>query len=120
MTLSATAIDVIPEKRSEGFVRPHPKYLETCERGLESRGIFDLESLHAAARNEKIEPLPTIFSYGTLMRGQSRFSAIKKHGLRSVMMAQCDGKLDYIPLLDKTLHYGGGTLYTIFFIYSLY
>lgn len=84
---------VIPEKRSEGFVRPHPEYLETCEKGLESRGIYDLENLHAAARNEKIEPLPTMFSYGTLMRGQSRFPTIKKHGLRSVMMAQCDGKL---------------------------
>ena len=84
---------VIPEKRSEGFVRPHPEYLETCEKGLESRGIYDLENLHAAARNEKIKPLPTIFSYGTLMRGQSRFSTVKKHGLRAAMMAQCRGSL---------------------------
>ena len=84
---------IVPEKRSEGYVCPHPEYLEICEKGLESRGIYDLKNLHSAARNEAVEPLSTLFSYGTLMRGQSRFSTVKRHGLNSAMMAQCRGTL---------------------------
>jgi gamma-glutamylcyclotransferase (GGCT)/AIG2-like uncharacterized protein YtfP len=93
---------IVPPNRTEGFVSPHPEYLKICEEGLEHWGLdtFDLQD---AAEGKRISPLPAIFTYGTLMRGESRFSIVYEGGLSCALMGQCFGTLstnNSYPALD--------------------
>ena len=83
---------IVPQHRSEGFVKPHPEYMKVCESGFNSRGI-DTDILHQAAENQKIEPWPALFTYGTLMRNESRHQTIKNSGVNCSLMGQCYGTL---------------------------
>ena len=83
---------IVSQDKTEGFVAPHPEYLKVCEDGYKQRGICS-SNLHLAAKNQKIEPWPGIFTYGTLMRKESRYHIIGQLGVGCSLMAQCFGTL---------------------------
>ena len=83
---------IVPSERCESYVEPHPSYLQICLDGYESYDI-DSENLMHAANNEAIEPLSALFSYGTLMRDESRFPTISKYGVNCALMGQIFGRL---------------------------
>lgn len=82
---------VKPEMRKH-FVMPSEEYLNVCKSGYEQVGIFT-DQLFAAAQNQEIEPLPALFSYGTLMRGEPRSSLIGQIGATCALTAFCFGSL---------------------------
>lgn len=93
---------IYPFKETNRFVPPSPDYLEICKKGYRDFDL-DLIPLLAAANNEPALPLSGLFAYGKLMRNQSLFSIIKKHGVRCALLAQCFGSLSTngsYPVLD--------------------
>lgn len=83
---------IVPQERTDGFVVPHADYLKVCEDGFNFRGIDTLD-LTNAAENKKIEPWSALFTYGTLMRSESRYQTIRASGVKCALMAQCFGSL---------------------------
>ena len=92
---------VKPELRKPYFA-PSDDYLNICRQGYEHCGI-DTENLFLAAKNETLKPLPALFAYGTLMRGEERFPVIEQAGLSCALTAVCFGSLSTngnFPALD--------------------
>lgn len=87
----AATYRVIPERR-EDFVLPATDYLELC-RSARERLELEAEPLMQAARNEPASPLPDVFVYGTLMRGESRSQAWSHDEASSVLTASAQGRL---------------------------
>lgn len=91
---------IVADKRNIAYVKPAPRYLEICRRGREARGL-DTAGLDAAAKDEAVELCDNLFVYGTLMRGESRFGALAKHGIECALLAKVPGQL-----LDHRLYPG--------------
>lgn len=95
--------EVRPE-RIESFVTPAHGYVDIVARGLSAHGL-PRSQLDAVARGERPAPaVDGLFVYGTLMRGESRFSAIGAHRPRCMLLANGPGRLhetagDY-PMMD--------------------
>ena len=83
---------IVPPERCESYVEPHPTYLQTC---LDGYAAYDIGTgdLTRAANNQTTDPLSALFSYGTLMRDESRFPIISKYGINCVLMGQIFGRL---------------------------
>ena len=93
---------IVPQHRSEGYVRPSKSYLKICKQGYESIGI-DTQPLLDAADNINLNPLRAVFTYGTLMREERNFFSVHKHGLEVALMGQIFGQLSTngsFPALD--------------------
>ncbi|GHT17333.1 hypothetical protein FACS1894189_3010 [Planctomycetales bacterium] len=77
----------------EEYIEPHPDYVKTVAEGLRSFGL-PTECLLAAATNK---PMPfmidSFFCYGTLRKGQCRFSVIKRLGIVSEKTGSIKGTL---------------------------
>ena len=71
---------VVPQSQSEGYVRPSRSYYEICKAGYASYGLCRLQ-LEKAANGEEPRPLSALFTYGTLLRGESRHEAINDAGM---------------------------------------
>lgn len=74
------------------FVAPHPAYVEIVRQGLEDWGIGDAQ-LNAVAENKESECPDGFFFYGTLLRGETRFSVLRQFGLECTLMAETFGRL---------------------------
>ena len=83
---------IVPPERCEPYVEPHPDYLQVCLDGYASSGI-ETENLLRAAKNQTIQPLTALFTYGTLMREESRFTVALKHGTNCALVGQIFGRL---------------------------
>lgn len=83
---------IVPQDRSRGFVLPSDEYLKICQEGYEAHEL-DTSDLLAGACNHSVKPLNSIFTYGTLMRDEERFSAMQGFQLSTALMAQCFGQL---------------------------
>ena len=93
---------IVPQHRSEGYVRPSNSYLRICKQGYQSIGI-DTKPLLDAADNIPLDPLRAVFTYGTLMRGERNFSSMQARGLEVALMGQIFGQLSTngsFPALD--------------------
>jgi len=99
----------VTQQRQEGFVPPSEEYVQIVTRGLRSFGL-PLHQFEVAARNEAGEPeVGGVFVYGTLMRGESRHEAIRRHDPEQTLLARAPGRLhataaDY-PMLDVHQHH---------------
>lgn len=102
-TISVATYEVLPESQRD-FIQPTNHYVQVVRRGLQ-RFNFSEEYLNEAAANC---PFPDasigIFTYGTLMSGESRHSKIESLHFVRHTDAVADGllhatKLDY-PMLD--------------------
>lgn len=105
----------VTQQRQVGFVPPSDEYAQIVGRGLRSFGL-PVHQLETAARNQAAEPeVDGVFVYGTLMRGESRHEAIRRHGPRETVRAQAAGRLhateaDY-PMLDVHEHREGDVVH---------
>jgi len=100
----AVAIDSVGEEvpvrtyrvcsdRVQPFVRPNPKYVDVVKNGLDKYDLGD-SLVSAAAKNEETPFLvDALFTYGTLMRGESRFSLLRRYGLICSLLAEISGRL---------------------------
>lgn len=82
------------------FVEPLSEYLAICLTGRKDLHL-ETESLIAAAHDKAPQPVDSLFAYGTIMRGESRFSIVAAHGLHCALMADTLGRLVLGP------HYPG-------------
>ncbi len=83
----------VPDERRQGFVAPAQAYVEIVRAGLQAHGLESV-MLDAAAKGETLaHSVNSVFVYGTLMRGESRFGALANHGLECVLMAEAPGRL---------------------------
>jgi gamma-glutamylcyclotransferase (GGCT)/AIG2-like uncharacterized protein YtfP len=88
----AIAYEVSPKCR-EPFVAPAPSYLDVVRRGYEAHGI-DLAPLTAAAVGRShVGPVPYVFVYGTLRRGEERHPALLRHTVTGGEAATTAGTL---------------------------
>jgi gamma-glutamylcyclotransferase (GGCT)/AIG2-like uncharacterized protein YtfP len=83
---------VVTPDNEQDFVPPTEAYLKICVDGRRALGI-EKETIIAASRNEPNGALNSVFCYGTLMRGESRFSSIERHRPRCVILAEANGRL---------------------------
>ncbi len=84
--------EVVPTRR-EPFVPPAPAYLAAVRRGYESHGLAALP-LDAAARGlPHAGPIPGVFVYGTLRRGEERHPVLARHGATGGAAAVTAGTL---------------------------
>lgn len=74
------------------FVAPHPAYIEIVEQGLDDWNIGKAQ-LNAVAKNRVSKCPDGFFFYGTLMRGETRFSVLHQFGLECTLMAETFGRL---------------------------
>jgi len=89
---SAVAYEVAPASR-ETFVAPSPSYLDVVRRGYKEHGL-DLAPLKAAADGRSpARPVPGVFVYGTLRRGEERHSALLRHAVKGGDAATTAGTL---------------------------
>jgi gamma-glutamylcyclotransferase (GGCT)/AIG2-like uncharacterized protein YtfP len=80
-------------ERREKFVQPSPEYVSVVRDGLEHWGLSDA-ALEAAAEGQQTPWfVDALFAYGTLMRGESRFSCLKPFGLQCTLLAETYGRL---------------------------
>ena len=87
--------------RVRGFVPPGPEYRAIVERGL-SRFGHGSEGFIAAAQGESAPPWPdTLFTYGTLMRGQQSHGRLDPYVRRAHGRAHVNGaamlRIDWYP-----------------------
>jgi len=78
--------------RKERFVQPTPEYVGIVEAGLNQWGL-STEPLLAAAGDRPSSCPDSFFFYGTLMRGEQRFSALQPFGIECVLLASTFGRL---------------------------
>lgn len=83
---------VMDHRRAGRFIAPSTEYLEICQKGRTHWGL-DIQSLLAAAEGCQPMPLDALFAYGTIMRGESRFSTVTKFGLECALLAEMKGTL---------------------------
>jgi len=78
----------------DSLVAPSPEYLEIVKRGLKRFGL-STHLVEAAAKGEDLPTdVPSIFTYGTLLRGESRFAALRAHDEpKSILLAEACGDL---------------------------
>ena len=84
---------ILRPDRVRAFVEPTVEYVETVRRGLRA---FDLDTDAVNAASEGKEPRPAataVFTYGTLMRGECRFSAFGTNNVAAAMLASTPGEL---------------------------
>ena len=89
--VSAVTYIVTPE-RTQGFVPPTQEYLAICEDGRRRLGL-ETRSLRCASEGQQAYLLDSLFCYGTLLRGESRFPAVASKGLRCALLAETSGRL---------------------------
>lgn len=92
----------VPKSRIEPFRKPSEQYLQVCLDGYR-RFELDETPLLAAARGEQPAVAAGFFSYGTLMRGEARFTVVSQYDIRSAIMATVLGNLfdaGRFPILD--------------------
>lgn len=105
----------VTQKRQEGFVPPSDEYAQIVSRGLSAFGL-PLHQFQAAARNHAAaQEVEGVFVYGTLMRGESRHEAIRRHAPSATLLARGPGRLhettaDY-PMLDVGEHEAGDVVH---------
>jgi len=87
----ASTYRVNPNRR-EVFVQPSLEYVKVVRKGLERWGLAT-ELLEAAASHDLASCPDGFFFYGTLMRGESRFSVVKSFGIECVLLASTFGRL---------------------------
>lgn len=91
-TVAVQTYEVVPNRR-QAHTPPAPGYLEVVHRGL-ARWNLPSIGMERAAKGLAPEPqVSTVFSYGTLMRGESR--ALDRHwdGILSVLSGVTHGRL---------------------------
>ncbi len=100
---------VVTPTRIEGFVAPSDEYNDIVKRGLSAHGLTT-DQYDKSARGLRPDPeVEGVFVYGTLMRDESRYAVIEKHGPAQTLRARTRGRLhetaaDY-PMLDlENLH----------------
>ncbi len=84
---------ILKEELYHDFKEPSQEYADIVARGLEE---FDLctRALKAAAKNQPVPLISdAIFSYGTLMRGESRFSLLADFKVCCSLLASAPGRL---------------------------
>lgn len=90
--------------RECGFVEPSTEYLAICFAGREDLGV-ETGSLMLAANDKAPQPLDALFAYGTIMRGEDRFSIVAGYGINCALLAETPGSLvlaqDYPGLLPE-------------------
>jgi gamma-glutamylcyclotransferase (GGCT)/AIG2-like uncharacterized protein YtfP len=74
------------------YVQPSEDYLEVVKAGYRSFGISDF-GLEAAAANRPCAPEDGFFFYGTLMRGECRFKAVRPFGVTCAILGSTPGRL---------------------------
>ena len=87
----AVTYRVVPDN-AEPYVRPSEEYLEVVKAGYRSFGI-STSGLKAAAANRPIFAEDGFFFYGTLMRDECRFKAVRPFGVTCSILASTPGKL---------------------------
>lgn len=89
--IPAITYRVCPD-RITSFTAPTPEYLKICIEGRRQLGL-DERALIAVSANAPYPKLNTLFCYGTLMRGESRFPMIARHRVKASLLAQTSGQL---------------------------
>lgn len=79
--------------KPERFVAPHPEYLGIVRDGLAGHGLSPDQLNEAAADSRPTLITDLFFFYGTLMRGESRFSIIRDLDPSLVLMSETFGRL---------------------------
>jgi len=88
----AVFYEVAPAGR-EPYVAPSPSYLDVVRRGYEAHGL-ELAPLTAAAEGRApAGPVPGVFVYGTLRRGEERHPALLRHAVKGGEAATTAGTL---------------------------
>lgn len=77
---------------AERYIPPSEAYLEVVKAGYRSFGISNA-GLKAAATNRPSVPEDGFFFYGTLMRDESRFKAVRPFGVTCAILACARGRL---------------------------
>ena len=84
---------VVNHERRTGFVKPTREYVDVVRKGLAAYRLSD-NALTAAVANERPDwEVDGLFVYGTLLRGESRFSLLEPFGLQCALMATTRGRL---------------------------
>jgi gamma-glutamylcyclotransferase (GGCT)/AIG2-like uncharacterized protein YtfP len=79
--------------RAGTFHKPTTEYLQICRRGRAHYGLHT-RMLEAVAEGHEAElEVLGVFSYGSLMRGESRFGVVEEFGLQCALMARAFGDL---------------------------
>ncbi|MCZ8104989.1 MAG: gamma-glutamylcyclotransferase [Burkholderiales bacterium] len=76
----------------QGFVPPHPSYLEVCREGRRDLGCCTA-MLEDAARGLEPAHVDGLFAYGTLMRHEERFGCLKPFQPHCIILAETRGAL---------------------------
>jgi gamma-glutamylcyclotransferase (GGCT)/AIG2-like uncharacterized protein YtfP len=106
---------VVTPARTEGFVAPSDEYTKIVLRGLSAHGLGAAQ-YEKSAQGVRTDPeVDGVFVYGTLMRDESRFSAIKQHSPLQTLPGRIRGSLhetdtDY-PMLDLEASLGDRIAY---------
>ncbi|MBM3273349.1 gamma-glutamylcyclotransferase, partial [Candidatus Kaiserbacteria bacterium] len=66
--------------------------MKVCREGFDTYG-FRTENLERAANNEPAKPLSNLFTYGTLMRGEERFSILQSRSPSCILVAHVWGQI---------------------------
>lgn len=83
----------VQDSRRETFVEPNDEYLEIVRTGCRKLRV-DAAPVLAAAKDERSAGrVDAFFVYGTLMRGESRFPAMKRSGIHCALLAEAWGRL---------------------------
>ena len=95
---------VVTPARTEGFIAPSDEYTEIVLRGLSAHGLASNQYEKCALGVRPDPEVEGVFVYGTLMRDESRFASIHKHGPVQTLHGRTRGRLhetaaDY-PMLD--------------------
>ena len=94
----------------QSHVPPAHDYVSIVREGMKNWSICD-QALTAASRNRKPHPIDSIFVYGTLLRGGSRFSLLSEHGIKCAVLAETFGQLadlgSYPALVNLKSHNSG-------------
>ncbi len=91
--IPVTTYKVRADRRQEGFVKPHSDYVSVVRAGLKAYGLPEFVLDAAASNKAPGFTTDAVFVYGTLMRGESRFSRPSAHGLTCALLAEMPGRL---------------------------
>ncbi len=89
----SAVVYVLKADRVQPYVKPTDEYVAVVKKGLE---MFDLctNALMDAANNQEPQVFAdAVFSYGTLMRGESRFDSLAQFGLETALRGEIPGRL---------------------------
>jgi gamma-glutamylcyclotransferase (GGCT)/AIG2-like uncharacterized protein YtfP len=74
------------------FVQPSETYLNICRKGYKKHGLW-LDPLETAAMGNSSYHLDSLFVYGSLMRGESRYPTLSSKKIHSVVSGHIFGGL---------------------------